>query len=162
MDQIASLQSDMNPAHHKPLPPVPTMHPEEVPERRQEYSRESLLRFKEEKAAREEAERQAAAGLGEGGFFGGFGGGGGGGGEGGGEGGEDGGESGAGEEGEGQGHEDATTEASTKTKRIVEVSLIHAKFFHPFVRCIKLASNMFFSHSTHLSTCMFHVCFSCI
>lgn len=77
IEQIHSLQSDLSSTHHKPLPPIPMIRPEEVPERQFEYTRESLLRFKEEKAAREEAERQAAAGAGEGGFFGGFGGGGG-------------------------------------------------------------------------------------
>ena len=52
------------------------MRPEETPEKQREYTKESLLKFKEEKAALDEAERLAAAGLGEGGFFGGFGGGG--------------------------------------------------------------------------------------
>ena len=77
MNRIAALQSTMSSTHHKPLPPVPVMRPEEVPEKEREYSKESLLKFKEERAAREEAERLAAAGGGEGGFFGGFGGGGG-------------------------------------------------------------------------------------
>ena len=77
MDKISALQCTMSPAHLKPLPPVPTMRPEEIPEREQEYTKESLLKFKEDQAARESAERLAAAGGGEGGFFGGFGGGGG-------------------------------------------------------------------------------------
>ena len=47
------------------------------PCRRLEYTRESLLQFKSEWKAREAAERQAAAGVGDGfGGFGGFGGGG--------------------------------------------------------------------------------------
>ena len=51
-----------------------------LPPRELEYSRESLLQFQREQTAREAAERQAAAGAGEGfGGFGGFGGGGGGG-----------------------------------------------------------------------------------
>ena len=66
----------MSPSHRKPLPPTPTMQPGEVPEKRREYTKESLLKFKDEKAAMDEAEKLAAAGLGEGGFFGGFGGGG--------------------------------------------------------------------------------------
>lgn len=74
--EIVTLQSDMSPAHRKPLPSIPSMRPEEVPERQREYTKESLLKFKEEKSAMDEAERLAAAGLGEGGFFGGFGGGG--------------------------------------------------------------------------------------
>lgn len=76
MDKISDLQSTMSHAHLKPLPPVPSMRSEEVPERGWEYSPEILLKFKEEKVAREEAERLEAAGGGEGGFFGGFGGGG--------------------------------------------------------------------------------------
>jgi hypothetical protein len=51
------------------------MRPEEVPEKEEAYTRESLLKFKEDQMARESAERLAAAGGGEGGFFGGFGGG---------------------------------------------------------------------------------------
>ena len=66
----------MSPAHHKPLPPVPVVHPDEIPEKQLEYTKESLLKFKAEQAAREKAEKLEAAGLGEGGFFGGFGGGG--------------------------------------------------------------------------------------
>ena len=47
-----------------------------TPLRGREYSREVLLQFKKEKVAREAAERQAAAGMGDGfGGFGGFGGG---------------------------------------------------------------------------------------
>ena len=76
VDKIATLQSSMSPSHQKPLPPVPSMHPEEEPMKEQEHSKESLLKFKEEMLAREEAERLAAAGGGDGGFFGGFGGGG--------------------------------------------------------------------------------------
>lgn len=67
----------MSSARLKPLPPIPTLRPEEVPEREQEYTKESLLQFKEETTARNDAERLAAAGGGDGGFFGGFGGGGG-------------------------------------------------------------------------------------
>ena len=74
-NKIAKLQSGISPNHRKPLPPIPTMRPEEVPEKQREYTKETLLKFKEEKAAMDEAEKMAAAGLGEGGLFGGFGGG---------------------------------------------------------------------------------------
>ena len=70
MARIDTLQSSMNHDRHKPVPKVPTIRPEEVPERNMEYTSESLLRFKEEQLAREEAEKQAAANIG--GFFGGF------------------------------------------------------------------------------------------
>lgn len=67
--------------------------PEEVPERRYHYTKETLLKFKEEKKAKDEAERLKATGAGDG-FFGGFGGGG----DGEGEGGEGGGEGGNGDQ----------------------------------------------------------------
>lgn len=89
VSQLEGLQSQL-PSHlHKPLPPVPTVRPEEVPARKMEYTKESLLLFKAQIKAKEEAERQAAAHGADGGFFGGFGG----------EGGE-GGEDDGGEEGE--------------------------------------------------------------
>ena len=74
---MKSLQSTMEQRYWKPLPPIPVIRPEEVPERELEYTKESLLKFKEEKAERDRAEKLEAAGGGEGGFFGGFGGGGG-------------------------------------------------------------------------------------
>ena len=116
MERITELQSKLNPAHHKPLPPIPTIRPEEVPEKRDHYTRESLLRFKDDQAAREEAERQDAAGMGDGGFFGGFGGGG----------------EGEGEEGTSQGEEgektdtrderETTTDGTLKSKHEVSKS----------------------------------------
>ena len=89
VSQLENLQSQLPHHLHKPLPPVPKVRPEEVPERKIEYTKESLLLFKAQIKAKEEAERQAAAAGADGGFFGGFGG----------EGGEDG-EAGGGEEGE--------------------------------------------------------------
>ena len=50
------------------------MLPEELPEKKLEYTRESLVQFKDETAAREKADKLAAADGGDGGFFGGFGG----------------------------------------------------------------------------------------
>lgn len=64
----------MSPAHCKPLPLIPVMLPEEIPEKKLEYTRESLLKFRDETAAREKAAKLAAASGGDGGFFGGFGG----------------------------------------------------------------------------------------
>ena len=105
VDKIANLQSDMNPSHRKPLPPIPAMQPEEVPEKQREYTKDSLLKFKEDKAAMDEAERLAAAGLGEGGFFGGFGGGG---------------DEGEGDEGKDKG-EEGTEKLTTKDSREVRI-----------------------------------------
>ena len=91
-----SVQSHLLPSLHLPRPSLPALRPEEIPERRREYSRETLLQFAAEKEERERAEREAAAGVGEGfGGFGGFGGGGGGGEKG----------EGGGGEGEGEGDE---------------------------------------------------------
>ena len=99
MGKIEELHTKLHRSYHKPVPAVPAIHPEEVPERQNEYTRETLIDFKEKEGARAEAERQEAAGMGEGGFFGGFGGGGGGG-DGGGESkGEEGGKAGGTEKG---------------------------------------------------------------
>ena len=75
MKRLEELHTKLPPSLHKPIPPVPVIRPDEVPERRFQYTTETLLKFKEEKKARDEAERLAATGAGDG-FFGGFGGGG--------------------------------------------------------------------------------------
>ena len=75
MKRLEELHTKLPPFLHKPIPPVPVIRPDEVPERRFQYTTETLLKFKEEKKARDEAERLAATGAGDG-FFGGFGGGG--------------------------------------------------------------------------------------
>ena len=77
MKRLEDLQTKLPASLHKPIPPVPVIRPDEVPERQYQYTKETLLKFKEEKKAKDEAERLAATGAGDG-FFGGFGGGGGG------------------------------------------------------------------------------------
>jgi WD40 repeat protein len=60
---------------HKPIPAVPELKHEEIPEKELEYTKETLLKFKKDFKAREKAQRQAANEGGEGfGGFGGFGG----------------------------------------------------------------------------------------
>ena len=76
MKRLEDLQTKLPASLHKPIPPVPVIRPDEVPERQYQYTKETLLKFKEEKKAKDEAERLAATGAGDG-FFGGFGGGGG-------------------------------------------------------------------------------------
>lgn len=77
MKELESVQSRLEPLLHLPLPVLPALRPEEVPERQREFTKESLLQFAAEKEERERIEREAAAGVGEGfGGFGGFGGGG--------------------------------------------------------------------------------------
>ena len=73
--RLEELQAKLPLSLHKPIPPVPVIRPDEVPERSYQYTNETLLKFKEEMKAKEEAERLAAMGAGDG-FFGGFGGGG--------------------------------------------------------------------------------------
>lgn len=103
VSQLEALQSQLPHHLHKPLPPVPKVRPEEVPERKMEYTKESLLLFKAQIKAKEEAERQAAATGADGGFFGGFGG------EGG-EGGEDGGDE--------EGNKEETDSAEVKNEEV--------------------------------------------
>ena len=74
VSEIEAIQSSLHKHLHKPLPPVPVIKREEVPEKRLEYTKDSLLVFKEQLKAKEDAERQAAATGADGGFFGGFGG----------------------------------------------------------------------------------------
>ena len=74
VSEIDIIQSSLPKPLHKPLPPIPIIKREEVPERRLEYSKDSLLAFKEQLKSKEDAERQAAAAGADGGFFGGFGG----------------------------------------------------------------------------------------
>ncbi|XP_067931339.1 cilia- and flagella-associated protein 44-like [Watersipora subatra] len=72
--ELIQIKAQLGNERAKAIPPVPTMHPDELPERRMEYTRESLLDFKAE------MEKQAilAKTGGTQGGFGGFGGGGGG------------------------------------------------------------------------------------
>lgn len=82
MRELELVQSYLEPSLRLPLPVLPALRPEEVPEKQREFTKESLLQFAAEKEERERIEREAAAGVGEGfGGFGGFGGGGGGEGE---------------------------------------------------------------------------------
>ncbi|XP_071957578.1 cilia- and flagella-associated protein 44-like isoform X2 [Antedon mediterranea] len=74
IQDLVELQKEMPMEQHKPLPTCPDLHPCEVPEKKFEYTRESLLKFKEEMAVRAVNEIK---GIDSGGFggFGGFGGG---------------------------------------------------------------------------------------
>ncbi|KAF6034679.1 hypothetical protein EB796_007012 [Bugula neritina] len=71
--ELNDIKAQLGEEKCKAIPPVPIMHPEELPERKMEYTKESLLEFKTE------MERQAilAKTGGNQGAFGGFGGGGG-------------------------------------------------------------------------------------
>ncbi|XP_060071995.1 cilia- and flagella-associated protein 44-like [Ylistrum balloti] len=69
IQQLEDIQTHLVPEKCKPIPPVPRMYPVEMPEKKLEYTRETLLAFKKEK------EEATAAQKGGGGGFGGFGGG---------------------------------------------------------------------------------------
>ncbi|XP_048254045.1 cilia- and flagella-associated protein 44-like isoform X2 [Haliotis rufescens] len=84
--QLHTVQTRLFPDRHKPLPNIPDMHMEELPEKRLEYTRETLLQFKKDMESQRIAEQKTkAGGSGFGAGFGGFSGGGGGGGGGAGE-----------------------------------------------------------------------------
>ncbi|XP_069115004.1 cilia- and flagella-associated protein 44-like isoform X2 [Argopecten irradians] len=70
IQQLEEIQTHLAPEKCKAIPPVPRMYPVETPEKKLEYTRETLLAFK-----REKEEAAAAAKGGGAGGFGGFGGG---------------------------------------------------------------------------------------
>ncbi|KAK7499820.1 hypothetical protein BaRGS_00008911 [Batillaria attramentaria] len=77
VNQLVKVQTRLDPNKCKSVPPIPEMHLDEMPERRLEYTRDTLISFKAELA---DKEAQAKKQGGDSGFGGGFGGGGGGGG----------------------------------------------------------------------------------
>ncbi|NXN22326.1 CFA44 protein, partial [Nycticryphes semicollaris] len=48
VQELKSIQAALDLSEHLPLPPIPQLHPDEVPEKRFEYDSDVLLRFKEE------------------------------------------------------------------------------------------------------------------
>ncbi|XP_071842731.1 cilia- and flagella-associated protein 44-like isoform X2 [Apostichopus japonicus] len=78
LDDISELQENIAQDQRKELPECPTLQPMEVPERKFQYTRETLLKFKEEMAQKKLEAITGQGGGGFGGGFGGFGGGGGG------------------------------------------------------------------------------------
>ncbi|XP_062616211.1 cilia- and flagella-associated protein 44-like [Saccostrea cucullata] len=67
--QLGEVQTNLDKSKHKPIPPVPKMYPDEMPEKKLEYTRDTLLAFKKEMEVRA---KEAKGGGGFGGF-GGFG-----------------------------------------------------------------------------------------
>ncbi|XP_033757971.1 cilia- and flagella-associated protein 44-like isoform X3 [Pecten maximus] len=70
IQQLENIQTHLAPEKCKSIPPIPRMYPVETPEKKLEYTRETLIAFK-----REKEEAAAAAKGGGSGGFGGFGGG---------------------------------------------------------------------------------------
>uniref|UniRef100_A0A803J8E9 Cilia- and flagella-associated protein 44 n=1 Tax=Xenopus tropicalis TaxID=8364 RepID=A0A803J8E9_XENTR len=64
---VHHIQSMLDPSNHLPVPPVPTMHPDETPEKRFQYNNKTLSRFRLEQESRAR-ERQAGGANGFGGF----------------------------------------------------------------------------------------------
>uniref|UniRef100_A0A8C2YF38 Cilia- and flagella-associated protein 44 n=1 Tax=Coturnix japonica TaxID=93934 RepID=A0A8C2YF38_COTJA len=59
LQELKSVQAALDLSEHLPLPPIPQLHPDEVPEKRFEYDRDILLKFKEEQAAKAELSDQS-------------------------------------------------------------------------------------------------------
>ncbi|XP_053372820.1 cilia- and flagella-associated protein 44-like [Mercenaria mercenaria] len=84
IEEIKDLTAELELVHAnleaslvKPVPPVPVMHPDEMPEKKLEYTRETLIAFKKEMAEKATAAKKGTQESGGFGGFGGFGGGGG-------------------------------------------------------------------------------------
>ncbi|XP_077335811.1 cilia- and flagella-associated protein 44 isoform X3 [Lithobates pipiens] len=65
--ELKVIQSMLEPSKHLPIPKVPSMHPDEIPERKFQYDSETLQKFKQEQAKQVQAPRTT-----EGGGFGAF------------------------------------------------------------------------------------------
>ncbi|NXA70710.1 CFA44 protein, partial [Mohoua ochrocephala] len=50
--ELKSIQASLDLSEHLPIPPIPQLHPDEVPEKVTEYNSDVLLRFKEEQEAK--------------------------------------------------------------------------------------------------------------
>ncbi|XP_030833850.1 cilia- and flagella-associated protein 44 isoform X2 [Strongylocentrotus purpuratus] len=75
LEELEDIQSSLQQEQTKPVPELPVLHPFEVPEKKYEYTRESLMKFREEMKAKELAKITGGEGGGFGGGFGGMGGG---------------------------------------------------------------------------------------
>ncbi|XP_052253766.1 cilia- and flagella-associated protein 44-like isoform X2 [Dreissena polymorpha] len=82
IEEIRDQTAELEAVHAKlsadvirPIPPVPEMHPEEMPEKKLEYTRETLVAFKKEMADKAATAKKGAQEQGGFGGFGGFGGG---------------------------------------------------------------------------------------
>ncbi|XP_058656009.1 cilia- and flagella-associated protein 44 [Ammospiza caudacuta] len=54
--EVKSIQANLDVSEHLPIPPIPQLHPDEVPEKIVECSSDVLLKFKEEQEAKAELE----------------------------------------------------------------------------------------------------------
>ncbi|NXJ06359.1 CFA44 protein, partial [Odontophorus gujanensis] len=58
LQELKSVQAALDLSEHLPLPPIPQLHPDEVPEKRFEYDRDILLKFQEGQAAKAKLQEQ--------------------------------------------------------------------------------------------------------
>ncbi|KAL5020106.1 hypothetical protein ScPMuIL_002998 [Solemya velum] len=73
--ELKEVRSRLTPDKRKKTPPIPELHPEEMPEKKLEYTRETLIQFKSQMEERERNAKKVASDSGGGfGGFGGFGG----------------------------------------------------------------------------------------
>lgn len=52
VQELKSIQAALDLSEHLPLPPIPQLHPDEVPEKKFEYDTDILLKFKQEQEAK--------------------------------------------------------------------------------------------------------------
>ncbi|KAL8598401.1 hypothetical protein ACOMHN_032678 [Nucella lapillus] len=76
VDQLLQVQKCLKKSKHQSAPSIPEMHLDEMPEKRLEYTRDTLIKFKKEMVEQEAAQRKGGDASGFGGGFGGGGGGG--------------------------------------------------------------------------------------
>ncbi|NXQ84516.1 CFA44 protein, partial [Nyctibius grandis] len=58
VQELKSIQAALDLSEHLPLPPIPQLHPDEVPEKKFEYDSNILLKFKEEQEAKAKLQEQ--------------------------------------------------------------------------------------------------------
>ncbi|KAK7105366.1 cilia- and flagella-associated protein 44-like [Littorina saxatilis] len=69
--KLNDVQADLKPSKHRPAPEIPEMHSEEMPEKRLEYTRDTLITFKKEMMEQEATSKQQGGDFGGSGFGGG-------------------------------------------------------------------------------------------
>ncbi|KAJ6662253.1 hypothetical protein lerEdw1_012416 [Lerista edwardsae] len=75
VQELRTIQCSLHPSKHLPIPPIPRLHPDEVPEKKFQYDCEMLFKFKQEledRAKAKETMLETPSAEGIGGFGGGF------------------------------------------------------------------------------------------
>uniref|UniRef100_A0A2K6F7N6 Cilia- and flagella-associated protein 44 n=1 Tax=Propithecus coquereli TaxID=379532 RepID=A0A2K6F7N6_PROCO len=72
VQELKSIQSTLHSSKHIPIPQIPQIHPDEVPEKRFQYNEETLLNFKQEQMKKEDEKSPQVEQSGSGGSGGGF------------------------------------------------------------------------------------------